>query len=184
MKEPQTGRQVGDDRGCFQFGGRERGGGAGLVMVLHEARELVLEVETGLKMAPHRPGVTLAEPIVEPLVVGVVEPLLQHGPFEVPIDLGHEAEARNPLAHAPGRVRPEEWRTAAPRSFKDVRQDQHRHVATHPVALTRDPEKLANHGLLRGGIAVIELHRIGPAGEVRVASECQHPLTRASLTRV
>src|SRR5687767_12674395 len=124
VEEPQTGRQVGDDGRGFMHGPLERGGCPWLVMILHEARELPLIVEPGVEMFPHRPGVTVAEPIVQPLVVGVVETLLQHGPLTVPVDLRHEAEAWDLLAHASDRVRPEQWRTAAPGSFEDVWQHQ------------------------------------------------------------
>ena len=101
VEEAQTGRQVGDDGRGFVHRAFEGRGRPRLVMVLHEARELRLVVEPGVEMLPHRPGVTVAEPIVQPLVVGVVETLLLHGPFKIPIDLRHEAEARNLLAHAP-----------------------------------------------------------------------------------
>jgi hypothetical protein len=96
----------------------------------------------------------------------------------VPIDLRHEAEARNPLAHASGRVRPEEWRAAAPGSFEDVWQHQHGHVATHAVTLSSDSKELPDHGFLCGWIAVIKLEGVRPACEVRIASEGQHSVTR------
>ena len=79
----------------------------GLVIILHEPRELALVIEACVEMLPRRSRVTLAQPIVQSLVVGVVEPLLLHGPFEVPVDLRHEAESRNRLAYAPDRARPE-----------------------------------------------------------------------------
>ena len=63
VKEAQTGRQVGDDGRGFVHGARECGGRPRLVMILHEARELPLVVEPGVEMLPHRPGVTLAQPI-------------------------------------------------------------------------------------------------------------------------
>ena len=60
-----------------------------------------------MEVLAHRPGVPFAKPVVEPLVVGVVEALLLQRPFQIPIDLGHEAEARDALAHALDRLRPE-----------------------------------------------------------------------------
>ena len=153
-------------------------------MVLHEAGELALVIEPGVEMLAHRPGMTLAEPIVEPLVVGVVETLVLQRPFQVPIDLRHEAEAGNPLTHASGRVRPEEWGTAAPGSFEDFWQDQHGHVAAQAVALLGDLQEFADHRLLRGGVGVVELHGIGPAGEIRIAAEGKHLVAPCALTRV
>ena len=58
----------------------------------------------------------------------------------------------------------------APGPLEDVRQDQHGHVAAHAVALAGDLQQLADHRLLRGRVAVVELQRVGPAGEIRVAA--------------
>ena len=71
----------------------KRRGGPRLVVVLEEAGQLVLIVEPGVKMLADGPGMAFAEAVVEPLVVGVVEALLLERPFQVPVDLGHEAEA-------------------------------------------------------------------------------------------
>src|SRR5262245_114997 len=128
MKEPQARRQVGDDRGRFVHRRCKRGGRTRLVMVFHEARDLVLIVEAGGQMLPYRSGTALAQAIVETLVVRVVEPLLLHGPFEVPIDLGHEAEPRAPRAYRSYRLGPEERRATSPGAREDVGQDQHRHI--------------------------------------------------------
>src|SRR6188474_1522809 len=142
---------------------------ARLVMILHEARELVLVVESGVKVLPYRLRLTIAKPIVQSFVVRVVEPLLLHGPLEVPIDFRDKAEARNSLADMPDRVRPEQRRTSAPGSFKDVWQYQHCHVAPHTVTLARDLHQLGDHRVLSGWIAVVELQGVGPPREVRVA---------------
>ena len=72
--------------------GREGRGCAWLVVILQETGELVLIVEAGEQMLPHGSGMAFAQAIVEPLVVGVVEPLLLHSPLEIPIDFSHEAE--------------------------------------------------------------------------------------------
>ena len=167
-KNRRPGRQKRDDGRGLVHPGREGRGGPRLVVVLQEPGELVLVVEPGVEVLAHRPRVPLAQAVVEPLVVGVVEPLLLHRPFEVPVHLGHEAEARHPLPHPPGRLRPEQRRPAAPGPLEDVRQDEHGHVAAHAVALAGDPQQLADHRLLRGRIAVVELQRVRPAGEVRV----------------
>src|SRR5687767_2492563 len=100
-------------------------------------------------------GVTLPRASVRWLVVGVDEPLLQHGPFEIPIDLGHEAEPRGLFADSCRRLRPEEWRAPSPGAREDIRQHQHRHVTPHAVALPGDPEEFATHRGLRRRTAVI-----------------------------
>src|SRR5436190_15815194 len=100
-------------------------------------------------MLSYRPGVAVAQAIVETLVVRVVEALLVHGRFEVPIDFGHEAEPRNPFADARRRLGPEERGATTPGALEDVGEDEHRHVAPQPVALSGDSEELATHRLLR-----------------------------------
>src|SRR5439155_280157 len=75
--------------------------------VLQKAGQLVLVVQPRVEMLTHWQGMSVAEAVVQPFVVGVIESLLQQGPFQVPVDLGQEAEVRNPLAHAPDRLRPE-----------------------------------------------------------------------------
>ena len=138
MEESQARRQERDDRGgLVDFRGKRRRGPR-LVVVLQEAGQLVLVIQARVEMLAHRPGMAVAEAVVEPLVVGVIEALLLERPFQVPVDLGHEEEAGNALAHALGRRRPEERRTLAPGSLEHVRQDQHGHVAAHAVALTGD----------------------------------------------
>ena len=168
MEESQARRQERDDGRGLVHAGREGCGGPGLVVVLQEACELALVVEPGVEVLADRPGVSLAQPVVEALVVRVVEPLLQHRPLEVPVDLGHEAEARHALPHALGHPRPEGRRPAAPGPLEDVGQDEHRHVAADAVALPADLQELVQHGLLRGHVAVVELEGIRPPGEIRV----------------
>ena len=85
----------------------EGGGSPRLVVVLEKSRQLVLEVEPREKMLSDRPRVTLAQAIVEPLVVRVVETLLLQRPLQVPVHLGHETETRNHLTDVPDRSRPE-----------------------------------------------------------------------------
>jgi hypothetical protein len=47
-------------------------------VVLKESGELALIVEPGLEVPAHRLRVPLTQAIVEPLVVGVIESLLEH----------------------------------------------------------------------------------------------------------
>ena len=51
-----------------------------LVMVLQEAGELVLKVQTGMKVVAHGAGALFAKAVLEPLVIGVVETLLFGNP--------------------------------------------------------------------------------------------------------
>ena len=115
----------------------EGGRRARLVVVLEEAGELVLVVEPGVEVLANRPRMLLAQAVVEPLVVRVIESLLLHRPFEIPVDFGHEAEAGDLLANLRDDARPERLRPAAPRALEDVGQDEHGHVAAHAVALRR-----------------------------------------------
>ena len=64
---------------------------------------------------------------------------------------------------------------------KDVGQHQHGHVAAHAVALPGDLPQLADHRLLRGRVAVVELQRVGPAGEVRIAAMGQQQVALLAL---
>ena len=70
---------------------------------------------------------------------------------------------------------------AAPGAFEHVGQDQHGHVAAHAVALPGDLRQLADHRLLRGGVGVVELQRVGPAGEIRIAAVGQDQIARAGV---
>ena len=142
-------------------------------MVLQKAGQLVLVVQTRVEMLAHRQGMSVAEAVVQPFVVSIIESLLQQGPFQVPVDFGQEAEVRNPLAHAPDRRRPEGLGLDAPGPFKDFRQDKHGHIAAHAVALPCDLQELADHRFLRGRVAVVELQGVRPAREIRIAAVSQ-----------
>ncbi len=74
----------------------------------------------------------------------------------------------------------------APGAFEHVGQDQHRHIAAHAVALPGDSRELADHRLLQVRVAVVELQRVGPAVEVRVAAVGEHlmPALRLHATVV
>ncbi len=58
----------------------------------------------------------------------------------------------------------------APCPLEHVGQNEHRHVASHTIALTGDLHQLADHRFLRGGIRVVELQGVGPSGEIRIAA--------------
>src|SRR5262249_28676097 len=94
MKEAQTGREESDDGGGFMAPGREGRRRSGLVVILEKARQAVLIIQTGVKVPAYGPRMPIAQPVVQPLVIGVVEALLLHRPFQIPVDLGHEQEFR------------------------------------------------------------------------------------------
>src|SRR3954470_2711905 len=170
VEEAQPRREERDDRGGVVSGGLERRRGPLLVVVLQEAGELVLEIEAGGEMLANPARIAFPEPVVQPLVVRVVEALRKQCPFEIPVDLGEKKEAWEALADPRDGSRPERLRLPSPGLLEDLRQEQHGHVATDAVALPGNAEKLLGHRLLGGGIRVVELERVGPGGKVRIAA--------------
>ena len=127
MEESQSGRQVRDDGRRFVNVRRKRGRRSRLVVVLQEPSQLVLVIQPGSEVLADRAGVLLAQPVVQPLVVRVIETLLLHRPFEIPIDLGQKLKLRVLPSHGLGRLRPEGFRTEAPRpSVRDSSVSQTR----------------------------------------------------------
>ena len=86
-----------------------------------------------------------------------------------------------PAPHGFDCLRPEEIRPDAPSAFKNVRQDQHGHVAPDAIALLGNSLQLADHGPLQIRVAVIELERVRPAVEVRVAAIREYQRTGSCL---
>ena len=80
------------------LGRRERGGGARLVVVLDEAHQLALVGDVAAQVAAHRLGVVGDEPVVEALVVAVVEALLLERVLEIPVRLRQERRSRRGVA--------------------------------------------------------------------------------------
>src|SRR5438477_4265950 len=179
VDEAQSGYEERDDRRRLVNLRRKRRGRARLVVVLEKAGRASLVLGVGEQMTAHGAGVLPAQSIVEPLVVCVVETLLLQRPLEIPVRLGHEHEVGVTRADAGDRRRPERligWRRAvggtraiAPRAREDVRQDEHGHVAANAVTLVPDRLEHLAHRLSQPGVAIVELRRVGPAGEVRVA---------------
>src|SRR5215208_7003751 len=92
VKEPQTRRKkCNNSRGLVNFW-RKRDRRSWLIVVFQKPGNFVLVIQSGVKMLAHGSGMTLAQPVVQPLVVSVIESLLLHHPFHVPVDLGHEHE--------------------------------------------------------------------------------------------
>src|SRR5262249_52421985 len=132
---------------------RSKGGSrARFIVVFEETGQLVLVVEAGVEMFSHGPGALIAPASVQALVGRIIESLLLQRPFQLPVNFGHEREARKTLAHAPGCRRPEKGSTLAPGAFEDVGQDEHGHVAADAVALAGDLQEFADHRFLRGGV--------------------------------
>src|SRR5215218_5104549 len=112
---------------------REDPGRPRLVVILEEASQARLVVEAGREMVADGGGVGAAQSIIEPLVVAIVEALLQQLPFEVPIGFGQEGEVAASFAHSPYRLWPKRRRRPAPSTLEDLRQKEHRHVAPYAI---------------------------------------------------
>src|SRR5688500_18732922 len=140
MEETQAGGKKGENRRRFVLAGVKRGGSAGLIVILQEAGELILVIDAGAEMVANRPDMPFAETIVKALVVSVIEALLLHGPFHVPVHFRHETELGMLIAHAPGGFRPEWRRRDVPCLLKNFREDQHRHVAAHAITMPGNSE--------------------------------------------
>ena len=96
--------------------GAERGGGARLVVVLDEAQQPLLVGRVAGQVAAHGVGALVDQPVVEALVVAVVEALLLERPLHVPVGLGDEHEVRAARLDAADHVRPEVLGRAASRA--------------------------------------------------------------------
>ena len=169
VEEAQPRREVGDGGGRLMLRPGKARRGARLVVVLEEARQPILIVEARRQMGAQRAGIGIAQPVVQTLVVAVVEALLLQVPFEVPIGFGQEGEAGMGPAHGRDRRRPERRRRPAPGALEDLGQDKHRHVAAHAVALPGNRQQFRRLGRLQRRIGIVELQRIRPAGEIRIA---------------
>ena len=135
-------------------------------------------------------GVAGPQPVVEPFVVGVVEALLLQFPFQVPVHLGQEQEVRPPGLHGrrwpPARTAPPPERRRRPAATGRPRSRESPPAAAAWPCRSgrrrsgrRSTEQLADHRLTQSGMAVIQLERVGPAGEVRVAAVGQDRRTAA-----
>ena len=100
--------------------------------------------------------------------------------IEAPVGLGDHDEVRIAVAHGPDRVPPElasrgvtgrrRQGTTLPCVAEDVLEDQHRHVAAHPIAPRRHLEEEVDHGGPESRNAVVELSCVPPRREVWVAA--------------
>ena len=78
-------------------------------------------------------------------------------------------------------ARPKRLCRDTPGALKDIGQFEHCHVTADAVALRRDSLQLTQHRVLQGGIAVVELERVGPAREIGVPTIGQDSLTPGRL---
>src|SRR5271157_475386 len=119
--------------------------------------------------------IVMFQAVIEPLVVAEVEPLLLQLPLQVPVSLGNEAEVRMRSLDGRDHFTPIlDWRplsgAAAPGALEGRVQQQHGHVASDAIALSRNTGNRFQHRLPKPGLKPIELQNIGPCREVRIPS--------------
>src|SRR5438270_10694037 len=112
-------------------------------MVLNETHQLVLVIETSSEMQSNAFRAVAFQPVVEPLVVAIVETELHQLPFQVPIDFRQKKHVGVLEPHGGDHLAPVLfWRVPTyapiPRVLKDMVEQQHRHIAAYPVALLDD----------------------------------------------
>ena len=132
----------------------------------------------------HGLGAVVDQPVVQALVVAVVEPLLLERVLEVPVRLRHEDEVAVIRLDRRDRGGPVLVRRAgagslAPRPLEDVVQHQHRHVAANTVALVGDPAERGDHRRPQLDREGVQLHDVGPRGEVGIPAVRQDAVSDA-----
>src|SRR6516225_3584734 len=103
-------------------------------------------------MQSHGLGFSVFQAIVELLVVAKIESLLLELPFKVPICFRNKKKARMRLFHRWNDLAPiVRWRArpgaVAPGSLEYGIDEQHRHVASHAVALMSNAQKCPDNSL-------------------------------------
>src|SRR6185436_5226471 len=111
----------------------ERCGSARLVVVLDESDQFFLIRLIGAQMESHLLRGAMLQPIVQPLVVTVVEPLLLKFPLEIPIGFCNEQDPRISLAYGSDELDPKfpPWfltRAGSPRPLDDRIHHEHGHI--------------------------------------------------------
>src|SRR5580704_1906662 len=92
MEESCAGEGRYCDRGGPLLCGREGRCGPRLVVVLEEAKQLLLVDKVSTEVKANTLRIFMLQAIIEPLVVTEVEPLPLQLPLQVPVSLGNEAE--------------------------------------------------------------------------------------------
>src|SRR6201987_4543121 len=82
------------DYGGLVLGGRKHRCGARLIVILKEAKQLLLVGKVRTEMKPNTLCVAMLQTIIESFVVAEVESLLLQHPLQVPVGLGNEEEVR------------------------------------------------------------------------------------------
>ena len=133
-------------------------------------------------MSRHRARIAGEQPLEQRHVVGVVEAELLEPVFLAPVRLADQHEFRIGVVGRARRVPPElaerrgvlgdgrRDRATAPGRPEDVVEHEHRHRADDPVAPRRDLAQRLGHRPRHRRVAVVELGRVGPRREVRVAA--------------
>src|SRR4249920_718807 len=117
----------------------------------------------------------MLQPIVQPLVVAVVEPLLLKFPLEIPVCFCDEQDPWMSLADSSDELDPifPPWflaRTGSPRPLEDGIHHEHGHIASHPVALVGNGEHRAEGSLAQCGTECVELSHIRPRRKIRISA--------------
>src|SRR5262245_27870659 len=170
MEKTKSGRKESYDGSSFVNARRKCCSCARFIMVLKEAGQLVLIIESRLEVFANRSRVTFPQPVIETFVVSVIETFLLKSPLHIPIDFRNEKKFWERLSYLVSSLRPEWLGPSSPGSSKHIRQDQHCHIATDAIALPGNSQQLSNHGFLSCRVAVVELKRVGPTRKVRIAS--------------
>ena len=101
--------------------------------------------------------------------------------LKVPVDFGHEEHLRMRRANGGDDFEPEvrhrrRANIALPSLGENVVGHQHRHVAAQAVALVADVDQCIDERPPQPGMKGVELSRVDPGGEVRIASASDHQL--------
>src|SRR6516162_11186713 len=109
-------------------------------MIFEEAQKLFLVGQISVEMKASAFCVVMLQAIVEPLVVAEIKVLLLQLLFQVPIGFSDEAEVTVSMLDRRNHVNPilrGRCRSCATTlgAFENGIQEQHRHIATHAVAL-------------------------------------------------
>ena len=132
-------------------------------------------------------GVVLEGDHAKALVVAEVEPQLLERPFEIPVGLRDEEEVRCRLLTAEITSTQSLSAGAGPARGPQVRSNtsfigEHRHVATHAVALARDVERVSITASRRPGWKTFSCSTSGRGREVGISAAGKPPPVRSART--
>ena len=141
---------------------------------------LLLVADVGRQVPVHRVGALVHEPVVEALVVAVVEALLLERVLEVPVGLGQEdevgvraldgARSRSASSRRPAARRPRSPQVRSKTSFI-ISIAMSQRTPSHCVG---DRAERVDHRAAQVGRERVQLHDVGPGREVRVAAVREH----------